>query len=66
VDLNAAIAARGGLLRRDYRRSHGVGLNDALIGATAIGMHWQLLTMDVKHYHELGKQQLKKRTTEFE
>ena len=60
VDLNASIAMRGGLLRRDYGRSHGVGLNDALIGATALEMQLQLLTLNVKHYPELDKQHIKK------
>jgi predicted nucleic acid-binding protein len=54
------IATRGGLLRRDYGRSHGVGLNDALIGATALEMRLQLLTLNVKHYPELDKQHVKK------
>lgn len=60
VDVNAVIASRGGLLRRDYGRSHGVGLNDALIGATALEMQLQLLTLNVKHYPELDKQHMKK------
>lgn len=60
VDVDAVIATRGGLLRRDYGRSHGVGLNDALIGATALEMQLQLLTLNVKHYPELDKQHIKK------
>ncbi len=60
VEVNAVIATRGGLLRRDYGRSHGVGLNDALIGATALEMQLQLLTLNVKHYPELDKQHVKK------
>jgi predicted nucleic acid-binding protein len=44
----------------DYGRSHGVGLNDALIAATAIELDLQLLTLNVKHYPALGKQQVKK------
>lgn len=60
VDLNVGIATRGGLLRRDYGRSHGVGLNDALIGATALEMQLQLSTLNVKHYPALDKQHLKK------
>ena len=59
VDVNAVIATRGGLLRRDYGRSHGVGLNDALIGATALEMQLQMLTLNVKHYPELDKQHVK-------
>jgi predicted nucleic acid-binding protein len=60
ADLTAEIAARGGLLRRDYGRSHGVGLNDALIAATTIELDLQLLTLNVKHYPALDKQQVKK------
>lgn len=60
LDLNAAIAAKGGLLRRDYGRSHGVGLNDALIAATAQEHGLQLCTLNVKHYPTLGKEQLKR------
>lgn len=60
ADLDMAIATRGGLLRRDYGRSHGVGLNDALIGATALEKQLQLLTLNVKHYPALDKQQVKK------
>ena len=60
VDVNAVIATRGGLLRRDYGRSCRVGLNDALIGATALEMQLQLLTLNVKHYPELDKQHVKK------
>ncbi len=59
VDLNAAIAVRGGLLRRDFGRSHGIGLNDALIGATALEMGLPLLTLNVKHYPMLEKQQVR-------
>ena len=59
ADLTTEIAARGGLLRRDYGRSHGVGLNDALIAATALELDLQLLTLNVKHYPALEKQQLK-------
>ncbi len=60
ADLTSEIAARGGLLRRDYGRSHGVGLNDALIAATAMGLDLQLLTLNVKYYPALDKQQIKR------
>ena len=60
ADLTTETATRGGLLRRDYGRSHGVGLNDALIAATALEQDLQLLTLNVKHYPALGKQQMTK------
>jgi predicted nucleic acid-binding protein len=48
--LDAEIARRGGLLRRDFGRSHGVGLNDALIAATAQTHQLPLATLNFKHY----------------
>ena len=60
ADLTMETAARGGLLRRDYGRSHGVGLNDSLIAATALEQDLQLLTLNVKHYPALDKQQVKR------
>ena len=60
ADLTAEIATRGGLLRRDFCRSHGVGLNDALIAATALEHDLQLLTLNVKHYPALERQRVKK------
>lgn len=50
IALDAELAAEGGLLRRDYGKSHGVGLNDALIAATALKSRLQLVTLNDKHY----------------
>lgn len=50
LPLDAETAAEGGLLRRDYGPSHGVGLNDALIAATAIRHKLELCTLNQKHY----------------
>lgn len=50
LPLDAETAAEGGLLRRDYGPSHGVGLNDALIAATAIRHKLELATLNHKHY----------------
>jgi predicted nucleic acid-binding protein len=50
IVLDAELAAEGGLLRRDYGKSHGVGLNDALIAATALKNRLQLVTLNDKHY----------------
>jgi predicted nucleic acid-binding protein len=58
VDLSAPIAAQGGLLRRDWGRSHGAGLNDALIAATALATGRVLLTLNAKHFPMLSKHQL--------
>ncbi len=50
IALDAELAAEGGLLRRDYGKSHGVGLNDALIAATALKNRLQLVNLNGKHY----------------
>jgi predicted nucleic acid-binding protein len=59
IDVNSAIAAQGGLLRRDWGKSHGVGLNDALIAASAETMALRLFTLNLKHYPMLSEKQIK-------
>jgi len=58
IDLSAAIAIQGGILRRDWGKSHGSGLNDALIAATALATGRVLLTLNAKHFPMLGSDQL--------
>lgn len=50
LDINGIIAARGGVMRRDYGKSHGTGLVDALIAATAEYHQTSLVTLNAKHY----------------
>lgn len=58
LPLDAEIAQRGGLWRRDFGRSHGVGLNDALIAATAAFHALSLATLNLKHYPMLQGDQV--------
>lgn len=58
IDLTGGIAAQAGLLRRDWGRSHGSGLNDALIAATALATKRVLLTLNAKHFPMLSKNQV--------
>lgn len=58
LPLDAEAARRGGLLRRDYGRSHGVGLNDALIAATCLLHALPLVTLNGRHYPMLSGEQL--------
>ena len=58
LDLNDVGAAHGGLIRRDFGKSHGVGLSDALIAATALQHDCQLFTLNIKHYPALPKAQV--------
>lgn len=50
VPVSVDIAKAGGLYRRDYGRSHGIGLADAVIAATAVSSDAMLMTLNVKHY----------------
>jgi predicted nucleic acid-binding protein len=50
VDVNDEIARLGGLFRRDYFKSHGVGINDAIIAATAELEDRTLVTLNGKHF----------------
>jgi predicted nucleic acid-binding protein len=44
------IAVRGGLVRRDFGKSHGTGLADALIAATALVHQLRLVGLNRKHF----------------
>jgi len=50
VPFTAEIAKIGGLYKRDFGRSHGVGLADAILAATAEVEKAELKTLNVKHY----------------
>jgi len=50
VPVDEAIARQGGLYRRDFGKSHGTGLADALIAATAELRHATLVTLNKKHF----------------
>jgi len=50
ININTEIAVKGGLYRRDYGRSHGVGFADSLIAATAETEAKTLVTFNKKHF----------------
>ena len=50
LDLDAEIARVGGLLRREFGKSHGCGLADCLIAATSQVHQLDFFTLNVKHY----------------
>lgn len=50
VPVSAEIAKAGGLYKRDYGKSHGVGLADAILAATAEAEMAELKTLNTKHY----------------
>lgn len=54
VELNQAIAEMGGLFRRDYGKSHHVGLADAIIAASSKLSNARLVTLNKKHYPMLS------------
>lgn len=50
VAITPDIATQGGLWRRDYGKSHGTGLLDALIAASAEMSGCTLATLNEKHF----------------
>lgn len=50
IPVGTDIACLAGLLKRDYGKSHGMGLADALLAATAIAEYADLITLNVKHF----------------
>jgi predicted nucleic acid-binding protein len=50
IPVDPETAAEGGLLRRDFGRSHGTGLIDAILAATALKYGLRLVTLNDKHY----------------
>jgi len=50
ISVTSDIAKRGGLYKRDYGKSHGVGLADAIIAATCEAENAKLKTLNTRHY----------------
>ncbi|MGL6133721.1 MAG: type II toxin-antitoxin system VapC family toxin [Prochlorococcaceae cyanobacterium] len=54
LNVGPAAAVQAGLWRRQYGRSHGTGLADALIAATAEGAGGSLVTLNHRHFPMLA------------
>ena len=50
IPIDTEIGKIGGLYKRDYGKSHGVGLADAILAATAEAENSELKTLNTKHY----------------
>ena len=50
VPIDTEIGKAGGLYKRDYGQSHGVGLADAILAATVKAENAELKTLNTKHY----------------
>ena len=50
VPVDEQLARAGGQLRQEYHTSHGVGLADALIAASAVKREAMLVTFNRRHY----------------
>lgn len=53
IPVDRDLATSGGLIRRRYARSHGVGMVDAVIAATAERHGLRLATLNAKHFPQL-------------
>ncbi len=58
VPLDYAIAKQGGLYRQQYKQSHGTGLDDALIAATAELTGATLVTFNRRHFPMIANLQV--------
>jgi predicted nucleic acid-binding protein len=54
IPVDREIAVQAGLFRRDYGKSHGTGLIDALIAATATVTRSRLITLNARHFPMLS------------
>jgi predicted nucleic acid-binding protein len=50
IPVSREIARMGGLYKRDYGKSHGISLADAVVAATADAEKAELKTLNIKHY----------------
>jgi len=50
IPITCEIARAGGLYKREFGKSHGVGLADAIMAATCESENAALTTLNVKHY----------------
>ena len=50
IPVSPELARAAGLYKKDYAKSHGVGLADAIIAATAQAENADLYTLNTKHY----------------
>jgi predicted nucleic acid-binding protein len=55
VEVDTNIAQKGGLYRRDYGKSYGTGLADAIIAASAEFYQAKLITLNKKHFPMVKK-----------
>jgi predicted nucleic acid-binding protein len=55
VPVSTEIGRAAGLYKRDYGKSHGVGLADAILAATAEAENAELKTLNTKHYPMLKR-----------
>ena len=58
IPIDYTIARQGGLFRQQYKQSHGTGLDDALIAATAIQSNAQLVTFNRHHFPMIANLQV--------
>ena len=55
IEISTEIAQQAGLWRREYGKSHGTGIIDALIAACADALQIPLATLNVKHFPMLPR-----------
>lgn len=54
IAVDRDLAVQGGLFRRDYGKSHGTGLVNAVIAASVLATHSSLVTLNARHFPMLA------------
>jgi predicted nucleic acid-binding protein len=60
IDVGSQLAEQAGLYVREFGKSHGVGIADAVIAATTVAENAVLATLNTKHFPMLSATQLLK------
>ena len=50
VDIDIETAIKAGLIKKEFNKSHNIGLADSFIAACTMNINGQLITQNIKHY----------------
>jgi predicted nucleic acid-binding protein len=57
IAVDQHLARKGGLIKNGYGPSHGIGIADSVIAATAIDKNAKLITLNLKHFPMVKKKE---------
>lgn len=57
IEVTSSIAKMGGLIKKEYNPSHGTGIADAVIAASALKENAKLITLNLKQFPMVEKKE---------